>query len=416
MTAGGARRLRRRVESLRVRLDALSNLRRVVDLPVAYDIAPRQWAAIEPELALLGLRLKRRLNATAQRLLSRQHELAALRELNAAIGSIELEMSKAFVLFDTYMDVLTQRHVPELGSLLRGCDVLAWHGLRKDHPALEIIEPPLVYCDRGVGASTMREGIHFPGKGRNPVPLIQIPYSRLKEKPNLTSILHEAGHEAMVRLGLVKAMPESLRAALTEASASTTVRDLYSLWTSEIGPDFWTFCACGMAETATLKEIIALPPRYVLQIAAPDPHPPPLLRVLLSFEWCRQLWGRGLWDDWQREWLDFYPVQLRPAETREMLGQCQRYIPVVASALLRTRYKVLGNRTVPSLFDMSQIDPRAVSQAVAEFPRGLGRLSPPAQIGVFRMLKENESVNEEQLDGLMTKWLLLLAKNAALKQ
>lgn len=413
MTPAVMRRLRQRIDSVRARLGVLPNLRKLVDLHPAHDITPRQWAAIEPELATIALRLKRRLNALARDRLARSGTGAA-HELNAAIGAIELQMAKAFVLFDTYMDVLTQRHVPELGRLLAGCDVLAWHGLNKDHPALQIAEPPLVYCDRGFAASTLREGVPFPEKGRNPLPLIQIPYSRLKEKPNLTSILHEVGHEAMVRLGLVAVLPAAMKEALSGAPSS--VRDLYALWTFETGPDFWTFCACGVAETATLKEIVALPPRYVLQIGAPDPHPPPLIRLLLSCEWCRQLWGRGVWDDWQREWRAFYPLHLAPAETRELLSACARYIPLAARALLRTRYAALGNRTIAQLFDMDQIDPSALARTAAQFPRGLGRVSPPAQLGVFRMLKEKEQLDEDKLDDVMTKWLLALARTSSVRQ
>jgi len=403
------RRLRRRIESVRGRLSELPRLRTLVGLPKSFDVSAGQWEAIEPELSLLALRLKRRLDLVSRKLLSESKPSSA-RELNAAIGAVEMQMSTAFVLFDTYMDVLTQRHVPELGRLLRGCDMIAWSGLRKDHPALQIIVPPLVYCDRGFGASTLREGVRFPGKGWNPLPLIQIPYSRLKEKPNLTSILHEAGHEAMVRLGLTKSLPAALREALS--AAPTSVRDLYALWSSEIGPDFWTFCACGIAETATLREILALPPHQVLHIAVPDPHPPPLVRLILSCEWCRQLWGRGVWDDWEAEWREYYPLESTTKETREMLAECLRYVPRVAQALLRTRFRVLGNRAIPALFDINDIDPTRVAGIAARFPRGLNALSPPAQLGVFRMLKEQERLDEHGIDDVMSKWLIGLSNGS----
>ncbi len=407
MQQNGSSGLRRRVESVRLRLGALSGLRSLVGLRPEHDISESQWRAIEPELAALASRLRRKLDDEAKHLFTRSGARSA-RELSAAIGAIELEMAQAYVMFDTYMDVLTQRHIPEMGGLLKGCDALAWHGLRKEHPALQIIELPLVYCDRGFGASTLREGIGLPGKARNPLPLIEIPYSRLKEKVNLTSILHEAGHEAMVRLGLVKAMPAALREVLRNAPSH--VRDLYALWSFEIGPDFWAFCACGLAETATLKEIVALPPRLVLAISPADPHPAPLIRVLLSCEWCRQLWGAGIWDRWEREWRGFYPTDLAPPETRRMLSDCIRYIPLVARAMLRIRYRVLGGRAILDLFDMESVHPAALRKIAGEFPQGLSRLKPPAQLGVFRLIKESGSLGEDALDQLMTSWLLKLGE------
>jgi len=254
----------------------------------------------------------------------------------------------------------------------------------------------------------MREGISFPGRGRNPLPLIEIPYSRLKEKANLTSILHEAGHEAMVRLGLVQALPAALREVLRGAPAH--VRDLYALWSSEVGPDFWAFCACGLAETATLKEIVALPPGMALAISPADPHPTPLIRVLLSCEWCRQLWGAGIWDRWEHEWRGFYPTDLAPPETRKMLRDCLQYVPLVARAMLGIRFRILGGRSISELFDLEGMHPATLTRIARNFPRGISRLKPPAQLSVFRLMKETRRLGDEALDRIMTKWLLKIGE------
>jgi hypothetical protein len=129
------------------------------------------------------------------------------------------------------------------------------------------------------------------------MPLIQIPYSRLESKYDLTSIIHETGHEAIVRLDLVSMIPKALRLALQRVGAPKLLQDLFSLWSSEIGPDFWTFCNTGIAQSTSIREILSLPPRHVFNFSWTYPHPPPYLRVLPSFEWCRQLWGKGTWDD-----------------------------------------------------------------------------------------------------------------------
>jgi hypothetical protein len=405
--------LQRRVESLRARIEALSSLRKLVDLPPAHDINRRQWVVIESELRAVEARLLRRLKRGARAHLPQANSPQAAAILNALLGEIEMEMSRVFTFFDTYMDVLTQRHPPELGQLLAGCDVLAWDGINRDHPALAIVEMPLVYCDRGFGASTLREGVRLPGHGLNPIPLIQIPYSRLKEKYNLTSILHEVGHEAMVRLGLVKALPKVLRLALARAGAPKSIEDLFALWSFEIGPDFWTFCACGIAEAGAIREILALPPSHAFRIAWADPHPPPYLRSLLSFDWCRQVWGSGVWDRWEKEWHDFYRLKDAPLETRDIVKKAVTYIPVITRALLRTSFRVLNGKTMPDLFNMAALAPSELQRIVDNSKAGsleLKGLPPSAHLAVFRLIKDQGRLSEEKIDRVMTAWLLKLAE------
>ena len=399
----------RRIESIRLRLSSLDSLRALVALKPEYDLTDRQWAALQSQLVAEKTHLLSKLKKGARKFLPEVQDPKSARSLNALLGEIELEMSRAFVLFDTYADVLTQRHSPELGPLLAGCDVLAQDALNKDNPALSLIEPPVVYCDRGFGASTLREGVLFPNRIPNPLPLIQIPYSRLKEKHNITSILHEAGHEAMVRLNLVKTLPMAFSQALEKAGAPDDIRELFALWTSEIGPDFWTFCCSGMAQPGTLKEILALPPSHVFRVSWTDPHPPPYLRVLLSIECCRQVWGSGIWDRWEKDWREIYPLDLAPSEDEKLLTDAARYIPLIARTLLQTRFRVLGRKAIPDLFNLPSLAPSELQKAIKLAGSGslpLRDLRPCTHLAVFRLTRA--TMSEDRLDDLMTKWLLKL--------
>jgi hypothetical protein len=338
--------------------------------------------------------------------------------LNADLGQLELDLSTAFSLFDTYVDILTQRHAPELGTVLAGCDVLASDALERDHPALRIVEPPLVFCDRGFGASIIREGIPLPRElGLNPLPLIQIPYSRLREKYNLTSILHEVGHEVMIRLNLSSALPRVLHRTLRQAGASEELRALLGLWSGEIGPDLVTYCLSGRAGCGT-REIFALPPGQCLRIAWNDPHPPPYLRVLLAFEWCRQTWGRGLWDQWEKEWIELYPLSHAGPATRNIIIQAKRHLPLVAEVLLGAKFSVLNGRTVPDLFDLRSVSPAKLDRIAASLTSGLSVLNglrPAQQLAAFRAVRDLRLLGERDLDALMSNWLKMLAKTSQAK-
>jgi hypothetical protein len=400
--------LRRRARSLEYRVRGLASLRQLVGLSPERDITARQWSVLEAQLNAALAQLTSRIKMATDRLLPDAADPRARRRLNGALGRIELDMSRAFTFFDTYMDVLTQRKSRALGAVLSGCDVLAYHAMRRRHPALLTIEPPLVFCDRGFGAAIVRESVTFPDGSPNPMPLIQIPYSRLREKYNLTSVLHEAGHQALTRLRLVARLPDAMRAALDKAGAPAPVRDLYALWAFEIGPDFWGFCLSGVAEAASVRDLFALQPAHALRIGVTDPHPPPYLRALLTFDWCRRAWGRGPWDLWEREWNTLYPLQLAPPETRKLLMHARRFVPVVGDTLFNHRFRELDNRVILDLFDLSAVSPATVGQVVATARSGvldLRGLNPCAQLAVFSELRARQTMSEERLDRIMTEWL-----------
>jgi hypothetical protein len=406
-----SRDLERRYESAKQRIEALTSLRKLVSLPPAKDIKARQWHVIESQLQVAENKLLARLKSAARAYLPLAHEIEAARKLNALLGDLELELSTAFGFFDTYMDVLTQRHAPTLGRLLAGCDALAWEAIHRDHPALQIVEPPLVYCDRGFGASTLREGVRIRRDFLNPMPLIQLPYSRLEEKCNLTSVLHEVGHEALVRLDLVAVLPKAFRDGLSRAGASRLLRDLCALWSSEIGPDFWTFCVAGLASAGAIREILALAPEHAFRITAMDPHPPPYVRVLLSFECCRQTWGRGVWDRWEADWRDLYPMPAAPASSRRLIEEALQALPLLARILLRTRFRVLNGRSIPQLFDLEGLNPQKLQGLTGSVgsPQ-FQALTFGEQLAVFRLLKDKGNITEERLDRVMTQWLLQLGQ------
>ena len=415
MRAPGAG-LRKRADSLLFRIKGLTSLRQLVNLSREQDITPRQWSILELQLNAASAQLVARTKAATDRLLPQAADPRVRRRLNAALGRIEMDMSRAFTFFDTYMDVLTQRRSTELGPVLTGCDVLAYQAMRRDHPTLTAIEAPLVFCDRGFGAAIVRESVAFPDGTSNPMPLIQIPYSRLREKCNLTSVLHEAGHQSLTRLQLVAQLPLALKTALERAGAPGPVQDLYGVWAFEIGPDFWGFCLCGVAQAAGMRDLFGMPPAHALRISATDPHPPPYLRVLLAFDWCRRAWGRGRWDDWEREWRLLYPLQAIRSSSRTLLRDAVRFIPVVGNTLFNHRFRELEGRALVDLFDLSSISPSTVhtiAERVATGVLDLRGLTPCAQLAVFAELRGMNVLSEEQLDELMTTWLRRLGLQRA---
>src|SRR3954469_12747827 len=118
--------LRRRADSLLFRIRGLTSLKQLVNLSSDHDITERQWSVLEMQLNAAAALLTTRTKAATDSLLPQAGDALARRKLNAALGQIELDMSRVYTFFDTYMDVLTQRQSGELGPVLAGCDVLAY--------------------------------------------------------------------------------------------------------------------------------------------------------------------------------------------------------------------------------------------------------------------------------------------------
>ncbi len=412
--------LQRRFLSVAHKVKLLTSLRASVGLSAAHDLSDNQWSSIEGPLRATAAKLHFALKREGGPHLRQIHRPESQTQLLLMLGRMEIELSRCFIYFDTFVDLLSQRHLPEMGMLLMGCDELAWDALKKDHPALTILEKPLVSFNRGFGASILREGVPLPDGTPNPLATIQIPYTKIKDKYNLTSIVHEAGHSAMAQLGLTHVLPKSIAEALARAGASETMCDLFALWCLEIGPDFWGFCNCGSAQASSVMEILSLPREKVFDVSRSDPHPPPFLRVLIAFEWCRQQWGSGDWDAWEQQWLATYPLEEAPSENRALLSAGQKFLPAVGRALLGTRFGVLGNRTIRSLFDLDGIAPAKLEKLVRDADTSgildLSHLSPCGQLALFRMLRNRSTLSEEALDRLMRLWLLNLARGRRFKE
>jgi hypothetical protein len=217
----------------------------------------------------------------------------------------------------------------------------------------------------------------------------------------------------MARLALVPALAKVFEARLKSAGASDGVARGYASWASEIGPDFWAFCACGFAQTRCVIDVLSLPPQTVLAVDAFDPHPPPLVRPLLSIAFCRRAWGEGPWDRWERRWLSLYPPSTAGEDVKPLLVEAIGFAPLVADVLFDVPLGALARRTIPSLFDLDAVSPSKIARAAQGIDQGridLRGLRPCGQLGVFRHLSDTGLVTSDVLDTVMTRWLHELAR------
>ena len=399
-----------KIQSLHSRANLLSGLRQKIALPAASDISTDQWLSLELQLATATNNLRRKLKAYVDKYYYERDNIRNRQKLIHLLGVLEMEMTNAYNFYDTFMDILAQRRSKNTGMLLKGCDILALHAMRRGNLA-ELTVAPVVYCDRGFGASILREGVNVTKGIPNPVPFIAIPYSRISEKYNLISIFHEAGHQALVKLNMVDTWKDVIRQSLLRAGSPAYIADLFANWSRELIPDFWAFCLCGMAQTCSIRDVLVLPHHMMFTVSPVQPHPPSYLRFLVSVAWCRHIWGQGLWDTWEREWIELYPLDNLDNVTKQTMITCRKYLPDLAKAIITTRFRKFGNKPLTALFDMQVIAPdRLIAWADISKVNEPGFLALPAgvQLAAFRMMRESPAVKASELDRKMEAWLYSL--------
>ena len=128
---------------------------------------------------------------------------------------------------------------------------------------------------------------------------------------------------------------------------------------------------------------------------------------MMSFDWCRQNWGDGPWDEWESDWLRWYPLEHGSSRVRQRLQEFQAVIPEITRALLHTRLAELRDEPIPSLFDLSSLAPGCIQTASRRFHetgRSL-RDAPARQLAIFRWLQLQRHEAAADLRRRMRDWL-----------
>lgn len=420
----------KRYHSLKQRISAFTSLRNLVNVPSEADLTERQWNAIETQLSLVRSYMYSNLTNNAGRYLKRLDDPIIANRFGYFLGTVQLELAEKYdSVFDLLFDVLTQR-CSRIGVLLAGCEAIAFDAMKKDHPLLESVEPAIVSINRGYAAKIVRQGIPlsaFPcNEGgckqiapdrislirtvQNPIPLIQIPW----QKPwyGLPSILHEVGHQVIEILGLAKSLRKEFETQLQQR----VPRELTQLFTRcipEIFSDYYSFCCVGQAQTYTTVDILSLPPSHVFHISYVGVHPPPYLRVLLSIEWSRHIWGGQGLIELEQRWLRRYPLSILQKNRRRYFEEARKYLPLISEIMINSKFPSLNGRRLLDLFDVKRINPWRLGKIADGITSGilnLNGLSPCEQLAVFGMVREKYNISYELMDNMMKKWLTKLAR------
>ena len=81
-------------------------------------------------------------------------------------------------------------------------------------------------------------------------------------------------------------------------------------------------------------------------------------------------------------------------------------IPDVSRILLRTKFKVLGDRRIADLFDLGTLAPAALARTAERLLRGGDRSSRPmTELAAFRHLQHEATIDDADLNRRVAAWL-----------
>lgn len=326
--------------------------------------SPNAWNGLEQ---YLNITLKSSLNEGLSKLqqhaasLQQQlHTLTAVHELKALqiqVDTFKKKYLQTETMLDFYTDAINTRTNPDMASLMRACDRIAYNSMLKILKPLGKKTPPvLTYIDKGLGASILKAGLRlWDGKTQSPAAAIKVVRHNLYRP---TALIHESGHQIAHILHWNKELEQVLFERLKPVSVE--LAELWSGWSSEIAADTFAFVHTGYASIAGLCDVVSGTNKFVFRYQAQDPHPISYLRLLLGTHMCRVCYGKGPWDQMERVWKQKYNVQDAAPEVQQFIAQSLPLLNKIANWCLQTPMKAFNNKPIVYWIDPSKVDPQSL--------------------------------------------------------
>lgn len=279
------------------------------------------------------------------------------------ILAVRREFVQVETMLDFFGDAINTRTSAEMAALLHACDLLAEKSMHQMLKQFGQPTPPVItYLDKGLGASILKAGLRlWDGHTINPVSAIKIVRHNLLRP---TSLIHEAGHQVAHQLDWNNQLAAALGDGIRTSSLSLT--EVWTGWASEIAADVFAFLHTGFASVAALHDVLAGEEELVFALRPGDPHPMSYLRVLLGVEMCRQIYGKGAWDDLGAEWSTSHRLEQAPGESRELLAQSMPLLSQIAQICLARPLASFGGKTPVACIDPMRVSPAALERLESE--------------------------------------------------
>jgi hypothetical protein len=297
---------------------------------------------------------------------------------------------RAHKTWDFFRDKLDLRHSPTHKDDLWVADTIAWDCHRPvmdrvvqlgivNHNKLR--EPPLVYCTADYSPATWVRGsrpndgrVYDLGETLLPIPVIEMPWDHLGCAWEYLALHHEVGHDIEADLKLRPVLQLSFQNSLSAAGVPNDRIKIWLKWEGEIFADLCGLQLAGPAFTDSLMHLLLLPSLAVKTFDEDDPHPTHYPRILMNAEYIRSVLGtsQAMKDHATRietTWKNVYGNSSGSSDLDALLLD----FPLVAGALMNTKFAELQNHTVRELIPYAEADDLRIRSAEKFFRTGNGR-------------------------------------------
>ncbi len=333
---------------------------------MASDIA---WKGLQPST---GVMIQQFLHRSTQQLEQRgqklQEQLKAAhspvlqQQLRRSLLRYKADYLRSETTVHFYTDAINTRTQQDVAAMLKGCDVLCNVCMQRFlEPMHKEVPPVITYLDKGLGAAIMKAGLRLWDGTLSPVALIKITHHNLTRP---TAVLHECGHQIAHILNWNTELAALLQ---TIKDKDALVAKTFAGWSSEIAADAVALVTSGFAAVAALHDVVDGDADMVFNYEASDPHPISYLRVLLNCAMCSVLFGKGEWNNLEKEWKENHPIDEADREAAIIIKKSLPLLPDIAALILHTKQKAFGGKSITQIINAQLVSPTALKQFDDEF-------------------------------------------------
>lgn len=334
--------------------------------------------------------------------------------LNQILTILQLRVDALAQTLDFFMDAVSSRSDVDTGILLAGADRIVAAALARTVPGYV---PPMAvtYLDSAArGGAIARARTRLPGGVILPIAMVRVSSETLPTR--LTSVLHEAGHQLAVDLGLLDEARQLIQETAAPSLHDEGLGLQFASWSSELLADAVCLLLSGGGPGVDgLERVLSLPVGLLWRLDPEDPHPPGRIRVDVALEFARLVHPDPVLQTLGSRFDSLCGSAGLPRALTARIERLRAASAPVAQALARHRFSGLAGQTLSEIADRRLVDPRGIRRMLGSLralPDRLDRSPPLTSLALLGFARLLGILSPAQHHSLSRRWLQGLAVRA----
>lgn len=314
----------------------------------------------------------RRLGAAA----SATPSTAALSKFAAAKDAAYGGTRRTEGIWHFYDELFAQRKgvfATELGAMDRialDCYQAVWMGLGRARSLPS--PPPFSYFEPSGGPATWRRGVRVPdlARGKNPFPLVRLPFHRIVNPWSLGAMPHEVGHNIHADLGLWQTTPKLIARRLSAMGYPSRTVKTWARWHKEIYADLIGVLLIGPSYVDSLMDVVGKGPDRVAAFRENGVHPTSYLRPFISTALLRRIGFADRARMLEAGWSRIYGPDVAKRVPAHMRRGFSKAADAVVQELALRKMAAYGGKSLAGVVCFQRKDAATISEAATRLAKG----------------------------------------------